>query len=75
MNLIAPLMLLFYGLALVNAGKYTEYSINYLGFAEIITGLLAVIFINNSLLFWTVGFGVWHIIYGIVMYYINKKTW
>lgn len=75
LNLIAPLMLLFYGLALINAGKYTEDSINYLGFVEIITGLLAVVFINHSLLFWTLGFGVWHIIYGVVMYYLHKKSW
>jgi len=75
LNLIVPLMLIFYGLALINAGKYTEYSVNFLGFAEILTGLLSVIFINNSLLFWTIGFGVLHIIYGIVMYYLHKKAW
>ncbi len=75
LNLIVPLMLLFYGLALINAGKYTENSVNYLGLAEIVTGLLAVVFINQSLLFWTLGFGVWHIVYGIVMYYLNKRTW
>ncbi len=73
--LIVPVMLLFYGLALISAGKYTEYSVNYLGVAELVTGLLAAIFINQSLLFWTLGFGVLHIIYGIVMYYHHKKTW
>jgi len=75
LNLIVPLMLLFYGLALINAGKYTENSVNFLGLAEIVTGLLAVVFINQSLLFWTLGFGVWHVIYGIVMYYLNKRAW
>jgi hypothetical protein len=74
LNLIVPLMLIFYGLALINGGKY-EFSINFLGIAEIITGLLAVVFINHNLLFWTLGFGVWHIIYGIVMYYIHDKSW
>jgi len=75
LNLIAPLMLLFYGLGLISAGKYTDSSINYLGFAQLITGLLATAFNDHSLLFWTLGFGVWHIVYGIVMYYVHKKSW
>jgi general stress protein CsbA len=67
--LIAPATLIFYGLALLNAGKYTYNDIRYLGVFEIFLGLLASIFAGYGLLFWAFGFGVMHIIYGIVMYY------
>ena len=62
-------MLIFYGLSLVNAGKFTLGEIHYLGLTEIVLGILAGIFINHGLLFWVVGFGVMHIVYGTVMYY------
>jgi hypothetical protein len=65
---IAPATLLFYGLALVNASKYTLNSIRYLGVVEIITGLLASVFVEYGLLFWAFGFGIVHIVYGITMY-------
>ena len=67
--LLAPATLIFYGLALVNAAKYTLNDIRYLGFSEIALGLLATYFIGYGLIFWALGFGVLHIIYGITMYY------
>ena len=66
--LVAPATLLFYGLALVNASKYTLNDIRHLGITEIILGLTAGIWIGYGLLFWAVGFGVVHIIYGVAMY-------
>lgn len=66
--LIVPCFLLFYGLALVNAGKFTFGEIFYLGILEIITGLVAAIFPDLGLVFWIFGFGVLHIIYGLAMY-------
>lgn len=66
--LVASATLVFYGLALVNAGKFTFGEIYYLGVSEIILGILAGIFVYHGLLFWAVGFGVLHIIYGTVMY-------
>jgi hypothetical protein len=68
-SLVAPAMLIFYGLALVNGSKYTVDHIRYLGIAEIILGLIACQFPSNGLLLWAIGFGVFHIIYGAVMYY------
>lgn len=68
-TLLASVTLIFYGLALVNGGKYTLSEVQYLGIFEICLGLLAGIFTNWGLLFWTIGFGVMHIIYGLVMYY------
>lgn len=60
--------LLFYGLALVNASKYTYGEIHWLGLTEIALGLLAALFGRHGILFWTLGFGVCHIVYGLVMY-------
>ena len=72
-SLVASTSLIFYGLALVNAGKYTFGEIHYLGIFEIVLGILAGVFINQSLFFWAVGFGVLHIIYGLVMYFRYER--
>lgn len=67
-GLAAPLMLIFYGLTLLNASKYTLPDIRSLGIAEIILGLLNTLYIGYGLYFWAVGFGALHIIYGLAMY-------
>ena len=74
-GLIAPATLIFYGLALLNASKYTFNDVKYLGVLEIILGLVSAYYIGRGLLFWAVGFGVLHIVYGTVMYfkYDQKK--
>jgi len=66
---IAPLTLIFYGLALVNASKYTLNEIRSLGIIEIILGLIAFHYIGYGLIFWAAGFGILHIIYGIFMHF------
>lgn len=68
--------LIFYGIALINASKYTFDEIHYLGVTEILLGIAAAVFERNGLLFWTIGFGVCHIVYGFVMYrkYDLKKN-
>ena len=72
-GLIAPATLVFYGLALLNAGKYTLHDIQFLGITEIILGIIASIYIGYGLLFWAFGFGVLHIVYGVVMYWKYDK--
>ena len=67
-GLIAGTTLIFYGLALLNAEKYVFSDIKYLGLLEIILGCISLFWIGKGLLFWTVGFGVLHIIYGIILY-------
>lgn len=67
-GLVAPSTLLFYGLALVNASKYTLNDIRNLGLCEITLGLIAMVFIGYGLEFWAIGFGVLHIVYGVMMY-------
>jgi hypothetical protein len=72
---VAPACLIFYGLALVNSSKYTLTDIRYLGYCEIIIGLINTQFIGYGLYFWAVGFGVLHILYGIIMWWkYERKT-
>ncbi|MEN7549843.1 hypothetical protein AAG747_18100 [Rapidithrix thailandica] len=71
--LVAPATLIFYGLALINASKYTLSDIRYLGIIEISLGLLASFFLGYGLLFWSIGFGLMHILYGTIMYFKYEK--
>lgn len=70
---IAPATLIFYGLALLNTSKYTIDDIGYLGVWQLVLGLLASFFIDFGLLFWAFGFGVLHMVYGIVIYFKYEK--
>ena len=72
-DLVVSAMLVFYGLSLVNAGKFTLGEIHYLGLTEISLGILAGIFVQYGLLFWIIGFGVVHIVYGTVMYFRHER--
>lgn len=67
-QLIIPGFLIFYGLALVNAGKFTISEVFYLGILEIITGLVSAFIPGWGLIFWIFGFGLLHIIYGLAMF-------
>ncbi|MEZ5010853.1 MAG: hypothetical protein R2744_04275 [Bacteroidales bacterium] len=64
---IAPAMLVFYGIALVNVSRYTFGEVRYLGLSEILTGLVALFFPGHGLIFWIAGFGLLHIAYGIIL--------
>ncbi|KAA0989559.1 hypothetical protein [Dyadobacter aurulentus] len=66
--LVFPATLLFYGLALVNASRFTYPELFYLGMSEIAIGCLALFMTGYSLIFWAIGFGVLHIIYGLTMH-------
>jgi hypothetical protein len=72
-GLMAPLTLIFYGLSLVNASRFTFDELRYMGIFEIILGLLCTSFTQLSLLFWSLGFGILHIIYGIYMHWRYEK--
>jgi hypothetical protein len=68
LEFIVPAMLIFYGLALFSAANFTYSEVRFLGVLEIALGLIAACFPNYGLLFWALGFGVLHVIYGSVMY-------
>ncbi|MDV3309377.1 MAG: hypothetical protein LOY03_11235 [Cyclobacteriaceae bacterium] len=72
-GIAAPACLIFYGLALINASANLYDEVRYLGYSEIALGLIAAYLAGFGLLFWTLGFGVLHIIYGAVMYYRYDK--
>ncbi len=72
-GLLAPLSLVFYGLALIHAAKFTYDDLRTLGLIQIALGLLGAFFISWGLLLWAVGFGVVHIVYGIYMHYKYEK--
>ena len=66
--MVISLSLVFYGLALFAAGNFTLNEVRYLGLADILCGILALIFPGIGLVFWAIGFGIFHIIYGLVMH-------
>ena len=68
-DLIAAACLIFYGLSLISASQYTFSDVKWLGICQIILGLLAALIPASGLLFWVIGFGLLHIIYGTVMHF------
>lgn len=72
-GLIAPLMLLFYGLSLFSTSSLTYDEVKFLGLIQIALGLLSLLFIEYSLIFWALGFGIVHIVYGIYMYFRYER--
>ncbi len=67
-GIVGPACLIFYGLALINASANLYEEVRYLGYSEIILGLISASLPGYGLLFWAIGFGLLHIIYGSVMY-------
>jgi hypothetical protein len=70
---VAPFSLLFYGLALFTISKFTFDEVKILGLIEILLGLISVYKVSLGLLFWSIGFGVVHIIYGIYVYFKYER--
>ncbi len=72
-EIIAPGCLIFYGLALVNGSKYTLGEVKYLGYAQIILGIINLWFVGYGLYFWAAGFGIMHIVYGFLMWWKYER--
>jgi len=72
-GLIAPTCLLFYGLALINGSKYTLTEVRWLGYCELVLGIVNLWMIGYGLILWALGFGVLHIIYGAIMWWKYEK--
>lgn len=72
-GLLVPATLIFYGLALYNAGKYTIDEVKSLGIVQIVLGLISSYFVEYGLLLWAAGFGIVHIIYGIYMHFRYER--
>ncbi|MCU0421138.1 MAG: hypothetical protein MUC38_15935 [Cyclobacteriaceae bacterium] len=67
-GIISSSLLLFYGLALMNASANLFDEIRYLAYCELVLGLLSALLPGYGLLFWAIGFGALHIFYGLLMY-------
>lgn len=68
-GIVAPASLIFYGLAVISGSHYTFTDVKYLGILQIILGLIAALYPGYGLIFWALGFGVLHIVYGSIMYF------
>lgn len=71
--LLPATMLLFYGLGLFSASQFTHPEIRYLGYTQLVLGFLAGLFPGFGLLCWGVGFGLMHIVYGLLMYFTRDR--
>jgi hypothetical protein len=72
---IAATSLIFYGLALINGGKFTLSEITYLGYAELIIGLISLwLPVGMGFYAWIVGFGFLHILYGFIMWWKYERN-
>ena len=72
-GMIAPSMLIFYGLSLINASHKTLSDVRYLGYLQVILGCINLLFIGYGFLFWCIGFGLIHIFYGSFMYFKYER--
>jgi MFS family permease len=68
-GIIAPACLIFYGLALISGSQFTFSDVKWLGYCEIILGLMAALFPGYGMVFWVIGFGLLHILYGTIMHF------
>jgi len=73
-ELIAPCCLIFYGLALVNGSKYTLGEVKYLGYGQVVLGIMNLWLLGYGLYFWAAGFGILHIIYGTLMWWKYERN-
>ena len=72
-GLLAPFTLIFYGLSLYNAGNLTYKEVKSLGLIDIALGLIGTYYWEHGFLLWILGFGVFHIIYGIYIHYRYER--
>jgi hypothetical protein len=76
-GLVAPACLIFYCLALFNSSKFTVSEVRYLGLLQLLLCVINLWAMGYGLYFWAAGFGVLHILYGIMMwnkYERNEKS-
>ena len=66
--LVVPASLVFYGLGLVSTSKFTFTDIRFIGFIDILLGIVTLFLPQYGLLAWAIGFGVLHILYGFLMF-------
>jgi len=71
---IAPGCLVFYGLGVLNASKFTLPETKYLGYSEILLGIINLFYLSSGIYFWAAGFGLLHILYGMFMWWKYERN-
>ena len=70
-GLTSSIMLIFYGLALINCHHFSHRLLGTLGYLELALGMADCFVETHALLFWALGFGALHVVFGILL--IVKK--
>lgn len=70
-RLAPPVLLFFYGIALLNVNRIVKVNLVFLALSEIIIGIVTYYTENRELLLLAIGFGFFPILYGI---YFSKKS-
>ena len=73
-GLVAPATLIFYGLGLIAASRNSYDELEVLGYVELVLGILASYFMGAGLLFWVIGFGLGHIVFGSYLHFKYDKA-
>ncbi|MDX5320904.1 MAG: hypothetical protein LPK45_07340 [Bacteroidota bacterium] len=68
-----PVTLLCYGLGLFFASRYTYDELRIMGLGMLVLGTLSVLVPAYGLLFWSLGFGALHMVYGAIMYFRHER--
>ncbi len=71
---VPGITLIFYGLGLVAASSFTLPDVKYLGYSEILIGLITILAPEFGFTTWIIGFGVFHISYGARMFLKYDRT-
>lgn len=73
-GLTSSIMLIFYGLALINCHHFSHPILGALGYAELALGVLDCVVATEALLFWAIGFGLLHLVFGIYLIIANRRA-
>ena len=73
LQFVCPAMLLFFGLALVNAARFVQMDMFWLGTLEVSLGVAASFWTPGGLILWGGGFGLATLLYGTFMYFKYER--
>ena len=73
-GLVAPATLIFYGLGLIAASRNSYEELEILGYVQLMLGIIASYFMGAGLLFWVIGFGLGHILFGGYLHFKYDKA-
>lgn len=72
-SILPAAMLIFYGLALFSASKYTVKEVRLLGLTQVLIGVVAAFVDTHGLNLWGFGFGIVHILFGLRIYFTYER--